>query len=87
MGQHYILKWMKKTGILREKHKIPFQHGRVQIVFYSQIYHCAKSFEGIRFTLNFNVKKKILEHFRLHGRKYYNQLIDKNYNGELLIAR
>ena len=48
----------QKTGILRGKHKIPNQHGRVQIGFYSQIYHCAKSFDGIRFTLNFNVKKK-----------------------------
>ena len=47
----------KKTGILKGKYKIPFEHGRVQIGFYSQIYHCAKSFDGIHFTLNFNVKK------------------------------
>ena len=77
----------EKTGMIKEKQTIPFQHGRVQIGFYSKIYHCAKSFDGIRFTLNFNVKKFFFKHFRSYGRKYYDQLIDRNYNGELLIAR
>ena len=60
-GPTLYFEMIEKTGILREKHKIPFQHGRVQIGFYSQIYHCAKSFDGIHFTLNFNVKKKNLD--------------------------
>ena len=48
----------EKTGMIKGKQTIPFQHGRVQIGFYSIIYHCAKSFDGICFTLNFNVMKK-----------------------------
>ena len=77
----------RKEQKMLMRHDIPFEHGRVQIGLFNKIYHCAQSFQGIRFALNFNVKKKILEHFQKHGNRFYDQLIDNNYKGELLIAR
>jgi len=66
---------------------VPFQHGRIQIGFFNRIYHCAQSFDGIRFALNFNVKKKVLDHFQTHGSKFYDQFVNNNYEGDLLLAR
>ena len=86
-GSTLYFKTDGKKEKMSMRHDIPFEHGRVQIGLFNKVYHCAQSFEGIRFALNFNVKKKVLEHFQNHGTRFYDQLIDNNYKGDLLIAR
>ena len=76
-----------KSDNMKETCSIIFEHGRIQIVFFDKVYHCVESFEGQRFSLNFNVKRKILQHFQTHGSKYYNQYIDNNYEGNQFLAR
>ena len=79
----------KKDDLKKGKcsYRIDFEHGRIQIGFFDKVYHCVESFEGVRFGLNFNVKKDVLRHFEEYGTKYYNQLIDNDYDGELFLAR
>ena len=66
---------MKKKHIGEEKFAIPFRHGRIQIGFYQNVLHAAKSWRGNRCIINFNLKKKVLEHFETHGSKYYDSYL------------
>ena len=53
--------------------EISCEHGQITIGCFDKILHCGESWSGIRGCINFNVKKKILEHFLKYGDKYYNQ--------------
>ena len=53
--------------------EIPCEHGRLTIGSFDKILHCGESWNGICGCINFNVKKKVLEHFLKYGDKYYNQ--------------
>ena len=71
----------------KETCSIVFEHGRIQIGFFDKVYHCAQSFEGFRYALNFNSKRNVLKHFQLYGSKYYNQLVNNNYEINHFLAR
>lgn len=72
------------TGLTSEefgtlaKH-IPCQHGRLTIGCFDKIVHSGEVWEGSRGCINFNVKKKVLEHFLRYGMKYYTQYERNNY--------
>ena len=59
--------------------KIPFQHCRLQIGSFNKILHGVSPWVGPRITLNFNLKKKIVNHFQLFGNKYYGQYENDGY--------
>ena len=59
--------------------KIPFQHCRLQIGSFDKILHGVSPWVGPRITLNFNLKKKIVNHFQLFGNKYYGQYENDGY--------
>ena len=61
------------------KHKIPFQHGRVQIGQFDSIIHGIEKWVGNRITFCFNVKKSIINHFYQFENNYYQQFVDSNY--------
>ena len=50
---------------------ISFKHGRIQIGVYNKVPHAASDWEGNRVTMNFNLKMDVLNHFLIHGNKYY----------------
>ena len=50
---------------------VPFKHCQLQIGCSDKIYHGVCSWYGNRFTLNFNLKKIIIDPFPLYGMKYY----------------
>ena len=58
---------------------VPFQHGRIQIGCYSDIYHEVSKWEGVRYTMNFNLKNQIVDHFETFGRVYFDQYVDAGY--------
>ena len=78
---------VKNSENMKETCRISFEHGRIQIGFFDKVYHCVESFEGIRYSLNFNSKRSILKHFQTYGWKYYNQYINNNYEGDNFLAR
>ena len=55
------------------EHQIQCEHGRITIGRFDKIVHNAESWEGNRGCINFNLTKKVLEHFLKHGTKYYYQ--------------
>lgn len=62
-----------KKDVGELSHETPFEHGRVQIGTFDTVIHGVSPYVGIRMVLNFNLKSDVLEHFRLHGDKFYIQ--------------
>ena len=86
-GSTLYFKGSECAEIRKETYSVNFEHGRIQIGFFDKVYHCALSFEGFRYALNFNSKKNVLKHFQLYGSKYYDQLVDNNYETNHFLAR
>ena len=55
------------------ENEIPFQYCRLQIGSFNKILHGVSLWVGPILTLNFNLKKKIVDHFKLFGNKHYGQ--------------
>lgn len=69
------------------KQIVPFKHGRIQIGNFSQVVHGVTKWKKHRVTLNFNIKKDIVNHFRLHTDKYYNQWKESGYQKQYFLAK
>lgn len=54
---------------------IPFEHGRMQIGFFDEVFHGATEWEGNRITININLKLPVIKHFKEEGPKWYDQYI------------
>lgn len=52
---------------------IPFLHGRVQVGCFDEVNHMVPEWKGERTTFNFNIKKKVIDHFLKFGPDMYNQ--------------
>ena len=55
--------------------EISCQHGRLTIGRFNKIFNCGESWNGIRGCINFNQKKKVMEHFLRHGNEYHKQFV------------
>ena len=75
----------KKKGTIKKI--VPFQHGRIQIGNFSQVVHAVTTWKNNRVTLNFNIKKDIVKHFRDRTDKYYNQWKESNYERKYFVAK
>ena len=67
----------KNFGKLEQQ--IKCEHGRITIGRFDKIVHSAESWVGQRGCINFNLKKKVLEHFLKHGTKFYSQFEINNF--------
>ena len=67
-------------------HKENFQNGKLSIGFFDEIYHSVSNWEGNRYAINFIMKKSIYDHFDDYGSIFYSQLVDREYDGNGLIA-
>ena len=67
----------KNYGELEQQ--IQCEHGRMTIELFYTIVHSAESWEGNRGDINFNLKKKVLEHYFKHGTKHYCQFKNNNF--------
>ena len=55
------------------------QHGCLTIGCFDKIIHSGEAWEGSCRCINFNLKKKVLEHFLASRMKYYTQYERNNY--------
>ena len=62
----------------KTKH-IPCQHRRLTIGCFDKIIHCGEVWEGSHGCINFDLKKKVFEHFLRYNMKYYTQYERNNY--------
>lgn len=56
-----------------------FKHGRIQIGQYDEVNHMCPQWKGVRTTINFNIKKSVLEHFKSFGTYYFDQWVRAGY--------
>ena len=75
--KYYTVLTSKSFGHLEKE--ISYQHGRLNIGCFDKILHCGESWSGIRGCINFNLKKKVMEHFLRYGNKYYKQFEYTNF--------
>ena len=79
-------------GISKKNHRksvtiIPFQHGRIQIGFFSDIYHGVSEWNGYsRGTINLCMKKKLTKHFKTHKGVYFHQYVNAGYPSKMFVA-
>ena len=78
-GETIYYNGIKKNSSGDIKMKIPFQHCRLQIGSFDKILHGVSPWSGPRVTLNFNLKKKMVNHFQLFGNKYYDEYENDGY--------
>ena len=62
------------------------EHGHITIGHFHKKVHSAEPWEGNCGCINFNLKKKILEHFLKHGTEYYCQFKNNNFQSGLFFA-
>ena len=74
----------KDSGHLEKQ--IPCVHGRLTIRYFDKIVHSAESWEGVRGCINFNLKKKVLDHFLKYGTKFYCQFENNNFPSKPFFA-
>ena len=60
------------------RQQIQCEHGHIIIGRFDKIVHSAEPWEENCGFMNFNPKKKVLEHFLKHGTKYYCQFENNN---------
>lgn len=60
--------------------EIPFHHGYMQMGCFKDILHGTSGWKGDRCSINFAIKPLILNHFRKEGLKYYQHVIEANYD-------
>ena len=74
----------RTTMILSQE--VPFQHGRVQIGCFDKITHGVSKWSGgTRMTLNFNLKKPILDFFLSNEKEYYQIYEQSGYAQKALV--
>ena len=59
--------------------QIQCEHGCINVGRFDKIVHSAEPLEGNCGCINFNLKKKVLEHFLKYGTKYYAQSKNNNF--------
>ena len=69
--KYYVGLTSKSFGHLAKE--ISCEHGRLNIRCFYKILHYGESMSGIRGCINFNLKKKVMEHFLRYGNWYYKQ--------------
>ena len=68
-------------------HCVHFQHGQVQIGYFSEIYHGANYWSnGNQLVINFTVQKTIHHHLYEYGNKFYRQYEDANFPSNMFVA-
>ena len=65
--------------MVNEYFSIPFEHGRLHIGFFDQVYHGFTMWKGDIVTLSFSLQRKILNHFVQFGSRYYDQFVAHGY--------
>ena len=67
---------------------VEFKNGQLQIGYFDKVYHSVRSWSGgERYALNFIMKKSVYDHFDDYGDIFYNQLVDRDFDCNGLIAR
>jgi hypothetical protein len=61
-------------------------HGRVQVGEFSKVYHGINNWTSIWGTMNFSIKRKVLDHFVEEGDVWYNQFVQAGYPRNFFIA-
>ena len=56
-----------------------YEHGRLTIGCFDKILHCGELCSGVHACMNFNLKKKVLEHFLRYENKYFKQFEGNNF--------
>ena len=59
--------------------EVSCEHGRLTIGCFDKILHCGESWSGICGCINFNLKKKVMEHFLRYGNNCYKQFEGNNF--------
>ena len=75
-GETLYYNGFEKREIGDEVFAVPFRHGRIQIGFYQNVLHSVRKWRGTRCIINFNLKKRVIQHFREHGSKYYDSYLN-----------
>jgi len=65
-------------------HEVEFEHGQIQISQFNKLVHSVSPWKGNRFTLNFNVKIPVVQHFQVEGSRYYKSYERSNYKDKLI---
>ena len=76
----------KNKGCFKMK-EVEFKHGQIQITTFDKVLHGTNYFEQGRYTINANIKKGVIQHFRDHGNRYYQQFIDAGYTKKHFVAK
>ena len=58
---------------------IPFLHGRIIIGTYCSLLHDISNWKGVRMSLSLNLKRKVIDHFRKYGNRFYKQYKEEKY--------
>ena len=67
----------KKQGV--PVMSVPFSHGRIQIGTYCSLLHSISGWDGVRMTLSLNMKKRVVNHFKKFGQKFFKQYKDEGF--------
>ena len=67
-------------------YKMNFMHGRLQVGEFSKVYHGINNWAGVRGTMNFSIKRKVLGHFIEEGDVWYNQFVEAGYPRNTFIS-
>ena len=59
--------------------EIPFRYGCIQICTFCEIVHGISDWKGVRMTLSLNMKRKVPNHFREFGDRYFKQYKEENF--------
>ena len=57
----------------KQVYKVPFNHGTLQIGFFSEVLHGIEDWEGQRCGIQVNIKRDLLKHFIKYGTVHYNK--------------
>ena len=66
---------------------VKFKHGQIQITTFDKVLHGTNYFKQGRYTINANIKKRVIQHFRDNGNSHYQQFIDAGYTKKLFVAK
>ena len=65
--------------------EVPFEHGRIQIGYFSEIVHGVTPWDGNRITINFNFKMDVVNHFMEMGSMFYKEYEYHGYPTDFVI--
>ena len=79
-GCTIFCKYLPNRDKPRKIFEVPFEHGTFQISRFSHILHGTDKWKGVRCSLNFGLKKKVLNFFKCYGTYHYKKhIVDEKY--------